>query len=110
MSISASAGSASASVKTVVVPLTASFLGLGSTNHKLELGAGLALSSYSGQGSFGLTEEVAAGGFFPVGTAIAGYRYVPGDGGFNFRIAFTPLFHPDLGFFPWAGLAFGYGF
>lgn len=50
-----------------------------------------------------------ASGFTPVGTAVAGYRYVPHDGGFTFRIGFTPLISQE-GVFPWGGMSFGYLF
>jgi len=43
------------------------------------------------------------------GTATIGYRYQQNDGGFLFRIGFTPLFGSG-GFQPWGGLSLGFSF
>lgn len=110
ISVTAAAGETSSSVSSLGVPLTASYLGLGSMNHKLEVGGGVLLEKFSGQASSGFGEKAEGGGFYPFATFIAGYRYVPAHGGFNFKLAFTPVYHPDLGTFPWGGAAFGVGF
>jgi hypothetical protein len=96
-------------VSSTGVPITVSYL-LGSGGSKLEMGAGLLLEKFSGQASSGFGEKASGSGVYPVGTAIFGYRYMPVGGGFNFKLAFTPVYHPDLGFFPWGGLSFGFGF
>jgi len=61
-----------------------------------------------------------ATGFIPVGTLIAGYRYQPRDGGFNFRVGASPLIGKGLGLnsnnpsaigvLPWGYLSFGWTF
>lgn len=116
MSVSATASSgtstASANVSWFSAPLTMSYLGIGSPNHKLELGAGAVLMYLSANGST-FDWSGSAKGFLVAPTAIVGYRYVPTDGGFNFRAGFTPLFISAGGkstFLPWAGIAAGYGF
>ena len=109
MSVSAASGGASASVSSTGVPITVSYL-LGGGGSKLEIGAGVLLEKFSGQASSGFGEKASGTGVYPVGTAVFGYRYMPVSGGFNFKLAFTPVYHPDLGFFPWGGLSFGFGF
>jgi hypothetical protein len=88
----------------LIVPATVSFLGLHKGAHGFELGAGIDFvyaSSKTSNGDFSQGSTVA-------GTAIAGYRYSPLDGGFNLRFAFTPIFNSN-GFLPWFGLAVGFG-
>jgi hypothetical protein len=98
---------ASASVSMLAIPILANFL-LGNQNHKLELGGGVTLFKMTGTSS--TFEGVASGSAFgPVGTLVAGYRYVPSDGGFTFRIGFTPLVSTES-FMPWGGISFGYLF
>jgi hypothetical protein len=116
-SISASAGSggttASASASLITFPITASYLGLRSGSHALELGGGAVIAMFDVEAnsstgdSFG--GDTFASGTGVAGTLIAGYRYAPVDGGFNFRAAITPIFSEE-GFAFWGGLAFGYGF
>jgi hypothetical protein len=93
-------------------PLMFSYMGVGSRNHKLELGAGVVLMNFSaGASTFSATSN--ASGFVVAGTATVGYRYVPVDGGFNFKAGFTPLVLQAAGtlyFQPWAGISVGYGF
>jgi hypothetical protein len=97
-----------ADVSLVTIPVTASYLGIGSGNHRLELGGGAVYASISGAiDSTGTKAFGSASGV--VGTAIVGYRYTRPSGGFTFRAAFTPLFGQG-GFLPWAGVAFGFGF
>jgi hypothetical protein len=116
MSIGVSAGSgmnrASSGATWLSVPLMFNYYGVGSENHKIELGGGLVFMHMSaGVSTFDATAK--ASGLLTVGTASIGYRYAPAAGGINFKIAFTPLFFfaSDAGaFLPWAGLSFGYGF
>jgi hypothetical protein len=75
--------------------------------HKLELGAGLVFASVSNTSSFGFKSD--SGGSNIVGTATIGYRYQKPDGGFLFRIGFTPLFGSG-GFEPWGGISLGFSF
>jgi len=91
------------SVSLLTFPLTASWLGLRSGNHALEVGAGVVFASATvSTSSFG-AEAFGSG---VIGTGILGYRYAPLDGGFNLRIAFTPLFG-EGGFFASGGVALG---
>jgi len=105
-SLSATAGTATSSVSSLSIPITASYLGFG----KLELGGGVLLQKFSGSTSTGFGSDIEAGVFVPMATAIAGLRLAPLTGGFNFKLAFTPMWHPDVGFFPWGSLGFGVGF
>lgn len=109
ISLTASSGSESASASVLFIPVMASYMGIGSADHKLELGAGPlfvnASASVSGVGS----SAAHGSGFGVAGTATLGYHYVPHDGGFDFKIAFTPIFGAG-GFLPWGGLGLGYVF
>lgn len=110
MSLSATSGSAEANVSSLGIPVTFSYLGLGSGSAKFELGAGALFQRFSGSSSWGFGNEVEAGAFVPLATFIGGLRLAPAGGGFNFKLAFTPLWHPDVGFFPWGGMGLGVGF
>jgi hypothetical protein len=101
-------GTVTADMTLLTIPVTASYLGIGAGNHRLELGGGVVFADINGSSSSdGAKAFGSASGV--VGTAMAGYRYVRPRGGFTFRAAFTPLFG-EGGFQPWAGVAFGYGF
>ena len=105
MSVGASSGAVGASVSSLGIPITASYLGFG----KLELGGGILFQRFSGTTSTGFGDDIEAGVFVPMATFIAGLRLSPPGGGFNFKLGFTPMWHPDIGFFPWGSLAFGVG-
>jgi hypothetical protein len=112
ISISATATSgtstATASATMITVPLTASYIGIGSKTHIFELGAGLTFM-YLGAGADGLygsDESASASAFLPVGTALVGYRLQPKDGGFMFRVGASPLFGAG-GALPWGYLSLG---
>ncbi len=118
---SASGGgtNASASGSFIAIPITASYLGISSGAHALELGGGVTIWNISVSGTSGGFVG-SASGFVPVGTLIAGYRYQPRDGGFNFRIGASPLIGKGLGLnannpsaigvLPWGYLSFGWTF
>jgi hypothetical protein len=99
-------GTVTHDVSLLTIPVTASYLGMGSGNHRLELGAGAVFADIAGSSSSDGAEAFGSASGV-VGTAVAGYRYVRPGGGFTFRAAFTPLFG-EGGFQPWAGIAFGY--
>jgi hypothetical protein len=99
-SVSDTAGT---SVSLLTFPLTASWLGLRSGSHALELGGGVVFASASVSSS---SAGLKAFGNGVIGTAILGYRLAPLTGGFNLRVAFTPLFGSG-GFFAWGGVALG---
>ena len=95
----------SANATFLVIPVMFNYMGIGTPNHKLELGVGLDLLYLSAQSSI-VGSEGDVDGFVVGGTATIGYRYVPHDGGFNFKVGFTPVFAPKF-FQPWGGLGFG---
>ena len=109
VSVSATSGLSSASVTSTSIPITASYLGIGGST-KLELGGGVLFQRFSGSTSTGFGNDIEAGVFVPLATFITGLRVAPPGGGFNFKLAFTPIWHPDVGFFPWGSLGFGVGF
>jgi hypothetical protein len=87
------------------VPVTLNYL-IGKGNSKLELGAGVTIIA----ADIDLFEIVhSTFESLVLGTAIIGYRYQPADGGFLFRIGFTPLFSA-YGILPWGGLSLGGSF
>ncbi len=84
-------------------PLTLSWFPFDASSSKLEIGAGF---SY-----IDLTKPVRG---FPEGSnigyaGIVGYRYEEPDGGFLFRIDFTPVMLAGT-LYPWGGVSLGYGF
>lgn len=118
-SASASSGgsTSSASASFVTVPVIASYLGLRSGNHILELGAGGTAIYASGSAS-GTGMAASGSGMTALGTAIIGYRRQPVPGGFQFRIGIEALMgkglalsNPDpnkFGVLPWMYLSFGF--
>ena len=107
-SVSSGSAEASASSSMIMVPVMASFLGLGSANHKLEISGGAALTRFSGNVSTGFG-DVSGTGMTAFATGAVGYRYAPRDGGFVFRAAYTPIASKDF-IFHWGGVSFGYSF
>jgi hypothetical protein len=114
-SASASGGSASASFFTI--PVIASYLGVSSGNHVLELGAGGTAIYVSGSATSG-NAFAAGSGMTALGTALIGYRRQPVDGGFQFRVGIEALVgkglsfsNPDptkFGVLPWMYLSLGF--
>lgn len=112
-------GTASASGSFIAVPITASYLGVSSGSHTLEMGGGLTIWNVSVTGSSGGFVG-AANGFVPIGTVLVGYRYMPREGGFNFRVGASPLFGKGLGLnannptafgvLPWGYISLGWTF
>jgi len=95
-SVSASDGagtSAGAKFSYFAIPLTVSYLGLGSKSNCLELGGGAEILNMKGNGFVNADEgsaSVGASRTFVALTALAGYRHQPEDGGFVFRIGLSP--------------------
>lgn len=114
LGISASSESGeSASASMMLVPITFNYFLASHDNgkagsSKFELGAGILVANLSASASGNAGTLFSASGFGIAGTATIGYRYQASDGGFIFRIGFTPLI--GNGFVPWGGLSFGYGF
>ena len=119
LSISATAGSASANATVWTVPVMANYVGLSSGNHALELGGGATVIGFSGAAS-GFGVSASASGPAVLGTAILGYRRQPPNGGFQFRIGVEALVgkglslsdsnrDPDrVGVLPWMYLSLGF--
>ena len=109
--------SASASASFITVPVIASYLGVASGNHALELGAGATAVFASGSAS-GMGMAASGSGMTALGTAIVGYRRQAVDGGFQFRVGLEALVgkglalsnpNPDSwGVIPWMYLSLGF--
>ena len=91
-------------VELFLFPITLNYL-VGSGKHKLEIGGGPVIISGS-TGIFGSEQHSGSG---VVGTATIGYRYQKSNGGFMWRIGFTPLFGNGE-FDPWGGISLGFSF
>jgi hypothetical protein len=118
LGVSASDGagtSVSESFSYWAVPLTVSYLGIGSPDNMFEVGGGGVLMHVKGQGLVDAQgENVDAEGNLDsmlMGmTALAGYRHQPADGGFVFRVGVSPLMVFGSGFLPWGYLSLGAAF
>lgn len=104
-SFGATAGDVSSEATIMFIPVTVSYIGVGSDTHHLELGGGptlvVASGTVSSDSSFASGSGVGA-----FGSILAGYRLQPADGGFNFRVGLSPLFGAG-GFVPWGYLSLG---
>jgi hypothetical protein len=107
-SLEATAGEDSAKASLLMVPLSVSYLGIGTPNHMLELGAGAVITHASAGVEIGGSKSEGAA-TTAWGTAIVGYRYQPEDGGFMFRVGASPLISDD-GVFTWPHLSLGGAF
>ena len=122
MSATATSGTASssASASFLSFPITASYIGVRSGKHSLELGGGVTLTRSSGSGSsFGMTAS--GSGMSGLGTAMIGYRIHPVDrAGFQFRVGLMALAGKGLGLdtkdpaafgvLPWGYISMGASF
>jgi hypothetical protein len=117
LSVSVSAGSANgttqatSSASLFTIPITLSYLGIGSKRNMLELGLGATIL-HAGAGattidaSSSSSSNAAATVVLPV--AIVGYRYQPPHGGFLFRGGLSPIFAgSSLPVLPWPYVALG---
>lgn len=113
---SASGGSgttASAEFSYWAVPITASYMGIGSTSNMFEVGGGGVIMNFSGSGIIESNDESTEAGASVTTvalTALAGYRHQPADGGFVFRIGLSPEYVLGAGFLPWGYLSLGAAF
>jgi hypothetical protein len=96
----------SASATFLSVPITVSYLGIGSLKHMLELGAGGSLLYFGGSVNT-LGNSTSGSAVAGLGTLIVGYRFQPPDGGFLLRAGLSPLISSTGGFLPWPYLALG---
>lgn len=113
LSLGASTDDAEVGFSYLAVPLTVSYLGIGSENNMLEVGGGLVLMSVKGSGLVDAGESsgsVEASATLLSATGIVGYRHQPADGGFVFRVGLSPLMTFGDGFLPWGYLSLGAAF
>lgn len=104
---------ASAGFSYLAIPLTASYLGIGSDTHMLELGGGGVLMHVTGSGivDSGTERSGASASATMFGaTMLAGYRRQPAEGGFIFRGGISPIFVFGDGFLPWGYISLGAAF
>jgi hypothetical protein len=116
-SISASAGSSSASAAFTTIPVIASYLGLRGGNHILELGVG-GTAIYASGAASGTGIAASGSGVMALGTALIGYRRQPENGGFQIRIGLEALAGKGLalsnpnpnsfGVLPWMYMSLGF--
>jgi hypothetical protein len=99
----------SASASFLSIPLTVSYLGIGSKKHMFELGAGATIL-HMGAGASSFYASSKASATVAVVTGVVGYRLQPPDGGFMFRVGLSPIYHPDFGVLPWPHISFGASF
>lgn len=120
MSFSASAGGDSASATFITVPVTASYLGVGSKHHILEMGGGMTFA-YAGGTASGVGYSSSGSGMTVLPDLLIGYRLHPVDGaGFQFRVGAMAFVGKGLGFdvtdpskvgvLPWFYLSLGASF
>jgi hypothetical protein len=124
MSFGASATSGSnttsASATFITIPITASYTGIRSGKHSLELGGGTTIAYASGSAS-GIGASASGAGAMPYGVAMIGYRLHPVDhAGFQLRVGLMALVgeglalsNPDprsVGVLPWGYLSLGASF
>lgn len=107
------AASASAEFSYWAVPVTVSYLGIGSENNMLEVGGGPVIMNITGSGVIE-TDDTASGAeasatVFAM-TGMVGYRHQPADGGFVFRVGASPVMAFGAGFLPWGYLSLGAAF
>jgi hypothetical protein len=109
-----------ASATFMTFPITASYVGVRSGKHALELGGGTTLMSASGSAS-GIGASSSGSGFGALGNALVGYRIHPVEGaGFNFRVGAMALMGKGVGLsvtdpsafgvLPWFYLSLGASF
>lgn len=119
-SATVSAGDASSSSSVLTLPVTASYLGIGSKKHILELGGGMTFAIFSGAANSGLA-SASGDGMSILTDALLGYRLHPVDGaGFNFRVGGMAMMGKGLslstndpeafGVVPWFYLSMGGSF
>jgi len=119
-SASVNGQTSSASATWLSFPITASYIGIRSGKHALELGGGATLTHTSAAAS-GFGSSASGSGMSALGTTMVGYRIHPvGGAGFHFRVGLMGLFgqglglsSPDptkFGMLPWAYLSLGASF
>lgn len=91
----------------LTVPLSVSYLGIGSKKHIFEMGAGLTILHTSADASGLFVDNSGHGSATTVlGDIILGYRLQPPNGGFFLRAGLSPLIS-RYGFWPWPYFGIG---
>ncbi len=117
---SAGGSSASASSTFITLPVTASYLGVGSKHHILEMGGGMSFL-YAGGSASGVGYSSSGSGMTVLPDLLIGYRLHPVNGaGFQFRVGAMAFVGKGLGFnvtdpnavgvLPWFYLSLGASF
>ncbi|MDX1671436.1 MAG: hypothetical protein R3211_03785 [Balneolaceae bacterium] len=91
----------------ITIPVMVNHLS-GTGNHHLELGGGITIITFSENDPDEDLLDLSSGSAVAA-TATVGYRYQKPEGGFLFKIGFTPLTNFDV-FLPWGGISLGYAF
>jgi hypothetical protein len=111
VSLSANSGSGSeAHASLITVPITVSYLGIGSKKHMFEIGAGATIVHIgAGASTFAADESKTANSSATevLGAVILGYRLQPPDGGFLLRAGLSPIIGAASSVLPWPYLALG---
>ena len=110
-SVSDSSGGSEGHGSFITVPLTVTYLGLGSKKHMFELGGGVTVVHASAGVSTFATDDASStkesdSATLLFGNMIFGYRLQPPDGGFLLRTGLSPVFGHGF-FFPLPYLALG---
>ena len=114
--ISVSAGASSgtqttqASASILTIPLTLSYLGIGSKQNIFELGAGATiLHAGAGASTIDTSSSTTASGSATVVLphVVIGYRFMPPGGGFLFRAGISAIVAGDPVILPWPYVALG---
>jgi hypothetical protein len=104
-SISSNSGGSGASASFISIPVTVSYLGIGSLKHMFEVGAGVSINYFSGGASF-VNVSTTTSVTEVYGTVVLGYRFQPPDGGFFLRAGVDPIIG-NFGFLPWPYVGLG---
>ena len=108
LSLSASSGSSEAHAGFLLIPLTVSYLGIGSKKHIFEVGGGVTILNVgAGASTLGVENTSSSGSQTTAfGHLILGYRLQPPDGGFFLRTGLSPLIGSGF-FLPWPYVGLG---
>jgi hypothetical protein len=97
----------SSTTSLLTIPLSVSYLGIGSKKHMFEVGAGMTIAHASAGASILFVDDASQGPSTTVlGSLILGYRLQPPNGGFFLRAGLSPLIS-RYGFWPWPYFGIG---
>ncbi|MDI1452104.1 hypothetical protein, partial [Polyangium sp. 6x1] len=119
--VSQGSASSSASASLLTFPITASYLGVRSGKHALEVGGGVSVTYATAAASNSFGSSASGSGIGAYGNVMVGYRLHPVDGaGFQFRVGAMALMGPgfnvfgddptSFGVLPFGYISFGAGF